>query len=122
MRCQIKSGVALIGFSPGLGPDLAMDREAGLPPGEKALRPLHAEEFLADKIGQDLVAEDLGEPRVVDPWDLMEDACLVHSALSHQKVEVRVKIDPVPKGLDGRDDAGRKRAPGQDLEVTDQGP
>jgi hypothetical protein len=37
-------------------------------------------------------------------------------------VEVRVKIDPVPKGLDGRDDAGRKRAPGQDLEVTDQGP
>jgi hypothetical protein len=29
----------------------------------------------------------------------MEDACLVHSALSHQEMEVRVKIDPVPEIL-----------------------
>jgi len=33
-----------------------------------------------------------------------------------------VKIDPVPKGLDGCDDPGRKRAPGHNLEVTAQGP
>ena len=32
-----------------------------------------------------------------------------------------MKIEPVPKGLDGRDDAGRKRAPGQDFEVSGQG-
>jgi len=33
-----------------------------------------------------------------------------------------MKIDPVPKGLDDGDDAGRKRAPGQAFEVTGQGP
>jgi hypothetical protein len=40
----------------------------------------------------------------------MEDARLIHSAFGHQEMEVR--IDPVPKGLDGGNDAGRKRAPG----------
>jgi hypothetical protein len=34
----------------------------------------------------------------------------------------RAKIDPVAKCLDGRDDSGRKLAPGQGFEVTDQGP
>ena len=33
-----------------------------------------------------------------------------------------MKIDPVPEGLDGRDDAGRKRAPGHNLEISGQGP
>jgi len=33
-----------------------------------------------------------------------------------------VKIDPVPKCLNGRDDSGRKLAPGYNLEVTGQGP
>jgi len=33
-----------------------------------------------------------------------------------------VKIDPVPEGLDGRDDAGCKRAPGHNLEIAGQGP
>jgi hypothetical protein len=37
---------------------------------------------------------------------------LVGPALGHQKMEVHVEIDPVPKGLDGGDDPGRKRAPG----------
>jgi hypothetical protein len=37
-------------------------------------------------------------------------------------MEVHVKIDPVPKGLDGGDDPGRKHAPGHNLEVTDRGP
>jgi hypothetical protein len=37
-------------------------------------------------------------------------------------MEVHVEIDPVPKGLDGGDDPGRKRAPGHNLEVTAQGP
>jgi hypothetical protein len=37
-------------------------------------------------------------------------------------MEVHVEIDPVPKGLDGGDDPGRKPAPGHSLEVTAQGP
>jgi len=35
---------------------------------------------------------------------------------------MEMKIDPVPQGLDDGDDAGSKRAPGQGLELTDQGP
>jgi hypothetical protein len=38
----------------------------------------------------------------------LEDARFVHPALSHQKMEVRVKIDPVPEGLDDGDNAGLK--------------
>jgi len=34
---------------------------------------------------------------------------------------MEVKINLVPKGLDGCDDTGRKRAPGQSFEVTGQG-
>jgi len=44
------------------------------------------------------------------------------SALGHQKMEVRVRIDPVPKGLDHGNDARRKRAPGHNFEVKGQGP
>jgi hypothetical protein len=36
-------------------------------------------------------------------------------------MEARVKINLVPKGLDDRDDTGRKRAPGHNFEVTGQG-
>jgi hypothetical protein len=37
-------------------------------------------------------------------------------------MEVHVKIDPVPKGLNGGDDPGRKRAPGHNHEISGQGP
>ena len=67
---------------------LAVDIEAGVPPGENALGPFRAQQLLADKIGRHLAGEDLPQPRVVDPRDLMEDARRVHAALSHQKVEV----------------------------------
>jgi hypothetical protein len=43
----------------------------------------------------------LGSFRVVDPRNLMECSRPVHSALSDQEMEVGVKIDPVPEGLDG---------------------
>ena len=33
-----------------------------------------------------------------------------------------MEVYPVPEGLDGRDDAGRKRAPGHNLEIPGQGP
>ena len=51
--------------------------------------------------GQDLAGEDLRQPRVVDPRNLMEDARLVHAAFGHQVMEMGVQINPVPKGLDG---------------------
>jgi hypothetical protein len=38
----------------------------------------------------------------------LEDARFVHTALGHQKMQVRVKIDPVPEGLDDGDNAGLK--------------
>jgi len=91
---------------------VAVDVESGVRPGENALGPFRAQQRLADKHRQDLTGEELGQPHVVDPRDFMEDARFVHATLGHQKMEVHVKIDPVPKGLDGGDDPGRKRAPG----------
>jgi hypothetical protein len=52
----------------------------------------------------------------------MEETRLVHSALSHQEVEVRVKIDLVPKCLNGRDDPGHKLASGYNLAIAGQRP
>ena len=42
--------------------------------------------------------------------------------LGHQEMEVEVKINPVPKCLNGRDDSRHKLAPGCHLEITGQGP
>jgi len=56
------------------GAPAAVDVEAGVRPGENALGPFRAQQLLADKHRQDLPGEDLGEPHVVDPRDLMEDA------------------------------------------------
>lgn len=47
----------------------------------------------------------LRQPQVVQPRNPVECSRPVHSALGDQKVEVRRKIDPVPKGPRGRDDA-----------------
>jgi len=70
-----------------------VDVEAGVRPGENALSPFRAQQLLADKHRQDLAGEDLGQPRVVDPRDLMEDARFVHATLGHQEMEVDVQID-----------------------------
>ncbi|MCX6563162.1 MAG: hypothetical protein NTU60_06105 [Candidatus Aminicenantes bacterium] len=99
-----------------------MDVEAGVRPRKQPLCPFRAEKLPVDERGQHLTGEDLGEPRVVDPRDLMEGTPLVHAALGHQVMERGVEINPVPKGLDGGDDPGRKRVPGHNLEVTAQGP
>ena len=69
-----------------------MDIETRVPPGEKAVRPFGAEELPADKISENLSAEELGQSRVVNPGDLMEDPGLIHSALGHQEMEMGVKI------------------------------
>ena len=53
---------------------------------------------------------------------LVEEARLVHPALGHQEMEVRMDIDPVPKCLNGRDDSGHQLATGQNLEIPGQGP
>jgi hypothetical protein len=44
------------------GPDPTVDIEPRIPPGEKALRPFGAEEFLANKIGQDLAGKEFSQP------------------------------------------------------------
>jgi hypothetical protein len=62
-----------LGLFPGLGPNPAMNIEPRVPPGNDPFHPLRAQKLLADKIGQDLPAEDLSQPRVVDPRYLMED-------------------------------------------------
>ena len=64
-------------------------------PGENHLGPFGAEKFFADKIREDLPGEELRQPGVVDPGDLVEGARLVHSALGHQEMQMRVEIDPV---------------------------
>jgi len=37
-------------------------------------------------------------------------------------MEMRMKIDPIPEGLNGRDDAGLNRSPGGRFEVPGQSP
>src|SRR4030042_842703 len=46
----------------------------------------------------------------------------VHPAFGHQKMEVGVGIDPVPEGLNGRDDSGHQLALGHGFEIAGQGP
>ena len=41
----------------------------------------------------------------------MEEARLIHSALCHQKMQMRVEIDPVAKCLNGRDYPGHELSP-----------
>jgi len=105
-----------------LGPHQAVDIEAGVWPGENALGPLRVQKLLTGKHRQHLAGEDLRQPRVVDPRNLVKDTRLVRPALGHQVMEMGVEINPVPKGLDSRDDAGRKRALSQEFEVSGQGP
>ena len=110
-----------LGLGLGFGPDQAVDIEAGVRPGKNPLRPLGTQQLPADEKRQDLAGEDLGQARVVDPGDPMEDTRLVHPTLRHQKMEVDVKIDPVAEGLEDGDDSGLERVPGRHLEVSAQG-
>jgi len=98
-----------------------MNIEPGVPPEEKALRPFTAQEFLADEISEDLAAEELRQLGVVDPGDLAKDARLVHPALGHQEMEVRVISNPSSEGLNRRDDSGHQLAWGHGFEITDEG-
>ena len=109
-----------LGLSFCLGPDPAVDIEARVPPGEKAVCPFGAEKLLADEVGQDLAAEKLCQPRVVDSGDFMEDARLVHSALGHQEMQVRVEIYLGSEGLNGRDNPGHKLTPRDRREIAGQ--
>jgi len=68
--------------------------------------------FIVDQKHKNLAGKELGQSRIVEAWDLVEEARLVHPAFGHQKMEVRVGIDPVPEGLNGRDDSGHQLAAG----------
>jgi len=111
-----------LGLGLGLGPDPAVDIEPRVPPGEKAFRPFGTQQLLVDQKPKNLPSEELSQPRVVDPGELMEEAGLVHSALGHQEMEVGVKIHPVPKCLNGRNDSGHQLAAGQGREIPGQAP
>jgi hypothetical protein len=39
-----------------------------------------------------------------------------------EEMEMRVDIDPVPKGLNGRDDPGLMSLPGREFQITGQRP
>jgi hypothetical protein len=82
------------------GAHAAVDKESRVPPGENPIRPLRAEKLPADKEGQAFAVEDFGEPRVVEPRDPMEDACLIRSALGHEQMQMGMKIDAIPERLD----------------------
>ena len=86
-----------LGLSLCLCPDPAVDIEPRVLPGEESVCPFGAEEFLADKIGQDLAGEDLRQPGVVDPEDPVESAVLAHPALGHEEMEVRMELILAPK-------------------------
>jgi hypothetical protein len=47
----------------------------------------------------------------------MEDARLIHLALRHQKMEMRVEIDTLPEGLDDRDNTGLECFPRRGLKI-----
>jgi len=49
-----------------------------------------------------LTAEELRQARVVGPGDFLEEARPVHPAFGHQEMQVRVGIDPVAEGLNGK--------------------
>lgn len=91
-----------------------------MPPGEKPPGPFRAEELLTDKNREELTAEELRRARVIDLGDLVEDTCLVHSALGHQQMEVRVEVDAVAECLNGGHHSGHELAPGCHLEVSSQ--
>jgi hypothetical protein len=110
-----------LGFRLGPGPDPAVDVEARVPPGENALRPLRAEQPLADKQPEHLMGEDLGQPRVVQIRQPTEGPRPAHSPLGHQQMQVRVEVDPVAEGLDGDDDAGDERLARQRLKIDREG-
>ena len=103
-----------------LGPDPAVDIEPCVAPGENPFCPFGTEELLVDQKPKNLPSEELSQSRVVDPGDLMEEARLVHSALGHQEMEMRVAIDPGSEGLDGGNHSGHQLALGCHLEITGQ--
>jgi hypothetical protein len=69
-----------------------VDIETRVSPGEKAVRPFGTQKLLVDQKPKNLASEEFGQSRVIDPGDLMEEACLVHSTLDHQEMEMGVKI------------------------------
>jgi hypothetical protein len=88
-----------------------------VPPRKQPLSPVRAQQPLTDQKPQNLPGEDLLQPLVVEPWDLMEDARLIHPALGHQEMEMRVEIDAGPERLDDGDNTGLKCFPRYGLKI-----
>jgi len=52
-----------------------------VPPAKQTSCPFGAEKFLADKVGEDLAAEEFSQSRIFNSGNIMEDARLIHAAL-----------------------------------------
>jgi hypothetical protein len=80
--------------------------KAGVPPGKDLLRPLDAEELLLQKQGEDLEAEESGDQGIVKTGDFMKNFLFICSSLCDEKMDMRVKIDFLPEGLNNGNDPG----------------
>jgi len=69
-----------------------MDVETGMPPGEEALGPLRAQQFLSHEHRRHLPGKKLRQPGVIDPGDFMENTRRVQAAGRHQKMKMRMEI------------------------------
>jgi hypothetical protein len=79
------------------GVDAAVDVEASLPPRKDPLYPLRATQSSVNQKPQHLAAEDLGQSSVVQARDPLEGPRLVHVALCHKEMEMRVEVNRSPE-------------------------
>jgi hypothetical protein len=96
--------------------------ESLVPDSDLAFPFIEGEAFQGQKRPDHVFSDPLGQSRIVEAWDLVEEAGLVRSSLGHQEMEMGVKIYPVPVGLNGRDDSGHQLALGHGFEIAGQGP
>ena len=67
---------------------------ASLARGANPLDPLRAEQSSVHQKPQHLPGKDISQSPVVQAWGPVEGPRLVHAALGHQEMQVRVKVDP----------------------------
>ena len=86
-----------LGLLSGLGPDAAVNIEPRVPPGQKAVRPIGAQQLLVDQKPKNLPGEEFCQARVVYPGDLLEDPGLVTPPLVTKKWRWGWKLMRSPK-------------------------
>ncbi|MDH7513310.1 MAG: hypothetical protein QHH14_10235, partial [Clostridiales bacterium] len=82
-----------LGLSSCFGPDAAVNMELRVAPREKAIRLFGPEKLLADKKPENLAGKKLSLAGFVKTGDLLEHPRLIHSALGHQEVGMRMTCE-----------------------------